>query len=83
MYDILYSEKAKHQLEKLDKPVQKHIISVLERVRIRPEAYATKLVGSTAYRLRAGDYRIIIDIDRGQLHVLVITIAHRRNVYKG
>ena len=82
MYAILFSLSAKKQLQKLDKKTQKHIISVLERIRIRPERFLKKLVGDPGYRLRIGDYRVIMDIDKGNLLILVIKIGHRKSIYR-
>ncbi len=82
MFEIIFAEKAKRQLEKLEKNIQKRIITALERIRIRPESHITKLVGDPGYKLRVGDYRVIMDIDRCQLLILVIKIGHRRNIYK-
>ncbi len=81
MYEVQFAEKAQKQLQKLEKNVQERIISVLERARIRPEAHFTKLVGESAYRLRIGDYRVIADIDRGKLLILVIKVGHRKNIH--
>jgi mRNA interferase RelE/StbE len=82
LYEVIFSQKAKKQLFKLEKVIQEKIISALERIRIRPEAYITKLVGDPGYKLRVGDYRVIVDIDKGNLLVLVIKIGHRRNIYE-
>ena len=82
MYDILFSLTAKRQLQGLEKETQKHIIAVLERIRVRPERFVKKLVADPGYRLRVGEYRVIMDIDKGNLLVLVIKIGHRRNIYK-
>ncbi len=82
MYEIVFSDKAKKQFLKLEKDVQKRIATSLDRIKIRPEAYVTKLVGDTSYRLRVGDYRIIMDIDKGKLIVLIIKAGYRRNIYK-
>lgn len=82
LYEVIFSQKAKKQLFKLEKVIQERIISALERIRIRPEAYITKLVGDPGYKLRVGDYRVIMDIDKGKLLVLVIKIGHRRNIYE-
>lgn len=81
MYEIIFAHKAQKQFEKLERGVQERIISVLERARIRPEDHFTKLVGESVYRLRIGDYRIIADIDRGKLVILVIKVGHRKNIY--
>ncbi len=81
MYEIIFSEKAKRQLEKLEKSVQERIISALERIKMRPEAFVTKLVGDAAFKFRVGDYRLLMDIDQGKLLILIIKVGHRKNVY--
>ncbi len=80
-YEIIFSDKALRQLKKLEKIVQGRIIAVLERIRIRPEAYVTKLVGDPGYKLRVGDYRVIMDIDNKKLTILVLKAGHRKNIY--
>ncbi len=80
-YEILFSDKALKQLKKMERHVQERIIAAMERVRIKPEKYVTKLVGDPSYKLRVGDYRIIMDIDSKKLQVLVLKIGHRKNIY--
>ena len=80
-YEIIFSDAALKQLKKLEKSTQERIISTLERIRIRPQSYVTKLVGDSVYRLRVGDYRLILDIDEGILVVLVIKVGHRKKIY--
>lgn len=82
MYEIIYANSALKFLEKLPKHSQKHILAVLERARIRPESKFERLVGEKAYKIRAGKYRVIADIDNGRLRILVIKIGHRKNIYK-
>ena len=82
MYEIIFSQKAKKQLFRLEKNIQERIITALERIRIRPEAYITKLVGGPGYKLRVGDYRLIMDLDNNNLLILVIKVGHRKNIYK-
>ena len=80
-YEILFSDKALKQLKKMERDVQERIIAAMERVRIKPEKYVTKLVGDPGYKLRVGDYRVIMDIDSKKLQVLVLKIGHRKNIY--
>ena len=80
-YEVIFSDKALKQLKKMEKNIQERIIAVLERIRIRPEAYVTKLVGDPGYRLRIGNYRIIMDIDNKKLQILVLKVGHRKNKY--
>ncbi|MFH1978023.1 MAG: type II toxin-antitoxin system RelE/ParE family toxin [Candidatus Aenigmatarchaeota archaeon] len=82
MYQILFSLHAKKQFDKLDKSIQKHIVAVLDRIKIRPEKFIKKLVGFPGYRLRVGGYRIILDIEKDKLLILVLKIGHRKNIYK-
>jgi mRNA interferase RelE/StbE len=80
-YEILFTQSAKKELEKLEKTSQERIMTALERIRVRPERFVRKLVGDRGYRLRVGDYRVIIDICQDKLVILVIKIGHRKNVY--
>ncbi len=82
MYEIIYSIKASKQLRKLDKAVRERIYAVLNRIKIRPYSFITKLVGDPGYKLRIGNYRIIMDMDNGRLIILIIQIGHRKNIYK-
>ncbi|MBR9690710.1 type II toxin-antitoxin system RelE/ParE family toxin [Candidatus Woesearchaeota archaeon] len=82
MYEIILSTSAQRELKKLEKIIQERIISKLERIRVRPETYLKKLVGTPDYSLRVGDYRLIIELDKGKLILHVIEIGHRKNIYK-
>ena len=43
---------------------------------------AKKLAGRDGYRIRVGDFRIIYEIQKSVLVVLVIDIGHRREIYR-
>ena len=81
-YEITFTDTSRRQFRKLEKDVQERIIKALERIRIRPESYVKKLVGDPGYRLRVGDYRVILDIQKSELIILVIKIGHRKNINK-
>lgn len=81
-YEIVFTDISLKQLRKLGKDEQDRIIKALERIRIRPEVHVKKLVGDPGYRLRVGNYRVIIDIYKDKLIILVIKIGHRKNIYK-
>ena len=76
-YEIIFSASAYKELSKLERKDQERIVSALERLRIRPERYVSKLVGDPAYRLRVGQYRVLMDINEGKLMILVIKVGHR------
>jgi len=77
-YEIIFTNTSRKQFKKLEKDIQERIIKALERIRIRPEAHIKKLVGDPG----VGEYRIILDIEKEKLIILVIKIGHRKNIYK-
>jgi len=81
MYEIIVSDKAKKQLSKLSPDMRDRIGIALERIRIRPQHFVLRLVGSPYYRLRVGDYRVILDIINERLVIMIIEIGHRKNIY--
>ena len=81
-YKITFSYFADKQLDKLPKEVQKRIISTLKRCKIRPYPHVKKLVSSKYFRLRVGDYRVILDIIDNMLIIHVIELGHRKKIYK-
>ncbi len=81
-YEILFTDTSLKQFKKLEKELQERVIKSLERIRIRPEKYVKKLIGDPGYRLRVGDHRVILDIEKDKLVILVIKIGHRKNIYK-
>ena len=82
MYEIIVSDKAKEQLKKLPQEIKNRIGNVLERIRIRPFSFVKRLVGSPYYRLRVGNYRVILNIQNERLIIFIIELGHRKNIYK-
>ena len=82
MNEIIFSERALKQIGKLESKIQDRIFRSLERIRLRPESHITKLVGDPGYKFRVGDYRLILDIEKNKLTILVVKVGHRKNIYK-
>lgn len=85
-WTIEVSEKAVRALRKMDKQVARRIrdelyeIAGLKDPRSRGKALTGNLAG--VWRYRVGDYRVLCDIEDDVLVILVIDVAHRREVYK-
>ena len=79
--DILRS--AQKQLKKVNRQEQARIISAIESLadNPRPEG-CRKLSGRPAWRIRIGAYRVIYEVNDTELCILVVTIGHRRDVYR-
>lgn len=78
MYEIEFSKTAEKQLFKFEREIQIRLISTLERIRVRPYPHIQKLVGNPYFRLRIGDYRIILDIIENKMIIFVIEIGHKK-----
>jgi mRNA interferase RelE/StbE len=83
-YAIQCKPAALRQLEKLSRDLQKRIASKIQALRNDPfPSGCKKLFGeSDNWRVRVGDYRVIYQVHRGVLLILVINIGHRRDVYR-
>jgi mRNA interferase RelE/StbE len=43
---------------------------------------ARRLAGRDGYRVRVGDYRVLYTIDNRHVLIVVVTLGHRREVYR-
>jgi mRNA interferase RelE/StbE len=82
MYSVIFSKKAEEQLYKLNEELQKRIVNHLERIKIRPYHFVEKIVNAPYFKLRVGDYRLILEINNKELLIFVIKVGHRKNVHK-
>lgn len=81
-FQIIWSEPAAEQLRKLDRQLAKRIFHKVSELKEDPFHYVTKLVGSPNYRLRVGDYRVILEIQGSCLKILVLKIGHQKDIFK-
>ncbi|MES0835596.1 MULTISPECIES: type II toxin-antitoxin system RelE family toxin [Nocardiopsidaceae] len=83
-YEVAFEDQALKQLAKLDKPVRMRIFRTVRELAVDPRpAGSIPLKGDTdAWRVRVGDYRVVYTVHDGRLLVLVLSVAHRREVYR-
>ena len=82
-YNVFIERYAQKQILKLDRkiiPLIKNAIADLS-LNPRPVGYK-KLKGEEAYRIRVGDYRILYEIDDDKIVVIIVSVGHRKDVYK-
>jgi mRNA interferase RelE/StbE len=82
MYRIVFTSPVKSEFSKLDKELKRRILGVLERAKVRPQEFAKRLVGVPLWRLRAGNWRIIFEIDSRKELIIVHKIGNRENIYE-
>ncbi|MEK6312702.1 MAG: type II toxin-antitoxin system RelE/ParE family toxin [Curtobacterium sp.] len=83
-YAVELTKRAAKILGKLDRSSQRRILAALVLLRSNPRPLGmTALVGRPGeLRVRVGDHRIVYEIVDDRLVVLVLTIGHRRDVYR-
>lgn len=82
-YEVKYAKSAQKELKKLPKQIQVRILKAIIGLAKNPrKGNVRPMIGSTAWRLRVGDYRVMYDIQDNEIVILILRIAHRKEVYK-
>jgi mRNA interferase RelE/StbE len=83
-FQIEFTPAAARDFRSLSPDLQQRLRPRIDALAAEPRPReATPLRGADhLYRLRVGDYRILYEIRRAVLLVLVIRIGHRRDVYR-
>ena len=84
-YNVEFKPSALKDLKKLPINIQKRIAKKLDYIlnQNEPLDYAVPLIGNSIagdYRFRLGDYRVVFDLVKNKL--IIILIEHRREVYR-
>ena len=79
---VLWSGKSVKQLKKLDKTTARRIRDKIEDIKENPFPAVLRLENSKFYRLRVGNYRVILDLQQGKLIIFVVEMGNRENIYK-
>ncbi len=83
-YHVQYTSAAARQIERLPRGVQLRVVGRIQLLASTPRPPgAVKLAGQDAYRIRAGNYRVVYGIADELLLVVIIRIGHRRDVCRG
>ena len=87
VWTIEIARTAEKQIKKLDRPAQQSIVrSLRERLQAadNPRQWGKPLPGDKRglWRYRVGDYRLICDIQDEKITVLILEVAHRKDVYR-
>jgi len=85
VYKITFTTQAAKALLKMPRNTAQLIREKLNQVAADPFASipnAKKLQGRAGYRLRVGDWRVIYEINKEEITVVVLKIAPRGEVYK-
>lgn len=82
-YSIEIVTKAEKEFLKLSESARMRIRTQILSLENNPRPFGSKKLKETIfYRLRIGDYRVIYSIDDNEKVVKVLSIAHRKEVYR-
>ncbi len=82
-YEIILLKSVQKALDRLPDEVVRRILQRLSELETNPRPPdGKKLKGRPAWRVRVGDYRVIYEVHDGELLVFVVTVGHRREVYR-
>lgn len=83
-YSVRWDEEALDDLSSLGKAEAVHIVKKVEsHLSKDPSNLGKPLTANLSglYRYRVGDYRIIYQIIKNELVVIVVSVGHRKDVY--
>lgn len=84
MYEIIIKPSAEKEMDRLPSRIRQRIIAALEELSAEPRpSGCAKLHGpDDLWRIRVGQYRVVYAIQDEALMVLVVRVAHRKDVYR-
>jgi mRNA interferase RelE/StbE len=82
-FQIILPKSVQKELDRLPDELAGRILARLAGLETNPRpADVKKLKGRAAWRIRVGDYRVIYEIHDRVLQIIVITVGHRREIYR-
>ena len=82
VWQVIWSEKSVKQLEKIDKKNAQRIYDEVLGCTQDPFQNVIRLVNSPFYRLRVGNYRVILDLQQSKMIIFVVETDRRARIYK-
>jgi len=84
MYHVSITRAAEKQMDRLPAQIRRRVTDALEGLKEEPRPRGcVKLKGEDdLWRIRVGDYRVVYTIADDKLIVLVVRVAHRKDVYQ-
>ena len=83
MYNVRIRRQAQRELAQLPAGIYEKVRDAVRMLADQPRpAECRKLKGREGWRIRAGNYRVIYEIDDQQGKVTILHIGHRRDIYR-
>lgn len=80
-HEIVWTEAAVESLEQYETEAAERVVDKLEEVVDFPDHFLDRLRNHPGYKLRVGDFRVLVDWDKDDETIYVIDVFERRNEY--
>ena len=81
MYQIIFEKRALKDLNKFEKNIKQRIWDKLQECKQDPFRYLEHLEDVNGFKLRVGDYRLIIDVDTTIKILRILKVGNRKKIY--
>jgi mRNA-degrading endonuclease RelE of RelBE toxin-antitoxin system len=81
MYQIEIREEIKKDLKRVSKPDIQKIFNKIKSLETMGNIDSLKLVNSSIYRIRQGDFRIFFETNFEKRIITVFKVSHRKDAY--
>ena len=82
-YSLKIKQSAFNEIQRLDKPDKKRLVEAIDKLTDNPhigKLLKGELLGLR--RIRVGSYRVIYEINEGEVVILVLRVVHRKDIYR-
>ncbi|WP_072620301.1 type II toxin-antitoxin system RelE family toxin [Spirulina major] len=82
-YRIITPRSVQKQLKKLSPQIRSRLLAEIKSLSDIPRPDGVKKLKGyqNTYRIRVGDYRVIYEINDGEMLILIISAVHRQSAY--
>ena len=81
-YTIKWHPRAQEFLRKCDPTVSSRIVKKVDSIKDDPLIYLDYYSNLKMYKLRVGDWRVLMDIDQKNKVLEILVVDHRSRIYK-
>ncbi len=82
-YALAIERRARKGLAQIVKPDRDRLVEAIRALAVEPRPPGVKkLSGRDGWRIRVGAYRVLYEIHDAKLLILVVSVGHRREVYR-
>ena len=81
-WDIVFTDTAKKRISKILQPEKRRILTAIARLHEGLTGDIKRMKASSDFRLRVGDWKIILSVDTSRRFILVRHVDTRGDIYK-